>query len=203
MEQIKLLDLLVELMIESPENVLPTQFGLDNPSINNKILKKLKLDTRLKRLGDYKGGIVYKVGNKIFSEYENKIVYFLQFEEEKYDIFNGKSATQIKVWKGQPYRVTSGIPSFIFWEVLFDKEDISAILSDKAQTSQGQIFWQDRISDAIDRGYYVYIVNFNDNTHEQITSHDGWDSFKEKYYGDGDKYKNMRFAICKNNSVIK
>ncbi len=196
----------VQDLFEEPQNVFPTEFGLDN--IDNNILKAKKILANAKKipiqkLGDgyytlYELPLAYAVINHK-DENIPRISYYMEFTFKFYSLLKRKAVSQIKVWSDTLDNITVNVAKIIFFNELLEHYD--TIITDSMQTPDGQRFWNRRITDAFSLGYYVYYVCFS-NKEKEILLIDNMSEF-EKIKNDktiwGDNASNMtkRIVITK------
>ena len=186
-------------LFEMPETVGATEFGLDIPKINIQAARDFLSDRRTKQIGTLKGHGLYQKGYEISlidnsNENVPKMLYFVKFIVKKIHYIKRSSAQQIAVWRAKG-SVAVGIASDIFLNHLLPIT--GCIVTDIYQTSEGQMFWHDRVSDAISRGLYVYYIDVMPPNRKivPILKYDDLYNMKDEIWGAGQKYHERRVII--------
>lgn len=86
-----------------------------------------------------------------------------------------RAGCQVGVWVDQSDSITVGISKDIFWHILFRDHDM---ISDSVQTSFGQRFWMNRVTEALEAGYFVYRIRFWDNKIKEAKAFLNLDAFR-------------------------
>src|ERR1700737_2249766 len=73
-----------------------------------------------------------------------------------------RAGCQIGVWCDTTNDLTIDLARDVFWKILFKSHDM---ISDSVQTEYGKRFWQKRLKEAFEMGYYVYGLRY---THGKI-----------------------------------
>jgi hypothetical protein len=148
-----------EYLTEMPRIVSDTtDFGLTdidfNTELNDKFLKSKKTKT-LKIYPDH-GYKLCQYRNKIFLSDGFKILFYVQYIEKWIPFIKITAISQIRIWRSSTIGIPN-LPSYIFFNHIFPIKKI--IATDIEQTTDGQRFWYDRISQALEMRLHVYYVN--------------------------------------------
>lgn len=187
----------------TPQYVQPTDFDLDDEIYNKNYCKKLMKSSKLKKLNyNFKNGsILYQDGTKIFLENNGKILYFVQYENNKFKPIPYNITTQIKLWKKRGGGSDLiGLPSKIFYDLILEKTGI--VSADKDQTTDGEDFWIDRLGQAFEYNYYCYYINTN--SPKELIKINNMNEFKKirkekDLWGFGTRYQSRKLIISKIN----
>lgn len=151
-------------LFETPQHTFPMEFGLDDEGTNIKLAKEWLADKRkqpLEQLGNGQYTLYELPRAFILVDHEDpdqpKLVYAMQYKLAFHKFIGRQCAQQIAVWKDATATVTRGMANHIFTDHLLQR--YKSVITDAMQTPDGQRFWDERISEAIADGYYVYYVN--------------------------------------------
>lgn len=159
-----------------PQIVGDTDFGLEDPDRNRKVLRDLLSSKSLKELSAvtaHPGSKIYTTesgehGRVFVHDLElNRVVYYVQFVKKK---ILGKPATrQIKLWRDPTASsLVTGITKSVFFQHLLPIQ--GALVSDGQQTMRGREFWLQRMDEALASKYNVYVVDLNTHKYQQLVS---------------------------------
>jgi hypothetical protein len=185
-------------IFEAPEIVGATQFGLDVPKVNIQFARDLLSDKRTKVLDIINGNKLVQKGHEIILIDDSnpnvpKILYFVKFIVKKINYIKRNSA-QVAVWRTSGSSAI-GIASKIFFNYILPIT--GCIVTDIYQTLDGQKFWEDRISDALDAGLYVYFIDVMPPNRKivPILNFDDLHQLKDQIWGAGQKFHERRVII--------
>lgn len=189
-------------MVEmDPQYVQPTDFNFDDDKFNTSYCSKFLKSSKLKILdSNFKNGsVLYQEGFKIFLVNSNKIIYFIQYEINKFKPIKENIITQIILWRKRGGGSDLiGLPSKIFFDIILSNTGI--ISSDKDQTSDGEDFWIDRLGQAFEMNLFVYYINTNSPIEFiKINNMNGFNKIRSEkdLWGFGTKYQSKRLIISK------
>lgn len=74
---------------------------------------------------------------------------------------NLHTATQVSVWRNKVYAGSSGIARFFFNSIL--KPEFGSVLSDETQSEEGRDFWIQRVAEALQLRFPVYVLTLHDS----------------------------------------
>jgi len=189
---------LIDIICESPRFSPPDEFGLDDHKMNEMSAKVLLSNKNCKNITKN----LYSVepdedGNNILfmTGYGGKVItYYVKWKIEKLSLLPSPSITQFILWKSV---IQGDTAMSLFWRYIFSKTNLA--VSDRVQTEDGKRFWMRAVDQAIDKGYFTYLLDF---TQKRIIYLDkGNDSFfklSHTSYGDYGKHENYRWCISKN-----
>lgn len=162
----KIDDLKIEGLFESPELIRSTEFGFDTIGKNRTTLHNL-LKKRKEVIIDEKPKYeVFKTGDDntgeiVLNNIEDDIMeYFVQYEVKKIGKM-GTFVTQVKLWRQIGGLYSKGMTQKIFFEYLLNK--YIAIMSDELQTARGKEFWYNQLGVSLGKGYHIALANTNTN----------------------------------------
>lgn len=161
--------------ISMPQIVGDTDFGLEDPEKNRRMLKELLSRKSLKELS----AVTALPGSKIYTTEDgqhgrvfvhdlelDKVVYYVQFVKKK--ILGRPATRQIKLWRSRSSAdLVQGITREVFFKHLLPIQ--GALVSDGQQTMRGKEFWIQRIAEAHRIGYKVYVVDMNTHVFQALT----------------------------------
>ncbi|GEM_PF-6512037 len=179
-------------LAESPRDIPYASFGMDDPAEMARFVLKLKRDRRAKVIDQFNGLDLTKVGQTIFTEDKNGLLYFVQWEDKKFAALPRRHCVQIAVWRrpGAPL----GIAGHVFWKHLFPIR--GTMMTDAQQTSDAKMFWADRIQESLDRGLFVYRVNIVQHRRDRIATMAEYRQWTRAGYGDKAKHEHERLIIA-------
>ena len=175
----------------SPRRIAAYSFGMDNPDERLRLVTKLDKHRKRHKIDDYNGLEIFKSGDVIYAKGQRGLVYFVQFQDEKYRALPGRHVTQIAVWS--QYGNPPGLARYVFWTHLFPI--YGTMMTDSMQTEKGEGFWGHVLAEAFAKNLYVYRVNL---VHLEITpiKDDGQlTALKPLLYGDHKRNENERIVI--------
>lgn len=150
-----------DLLFEMPQYVGQTNFGLDNEQVNKKFTRNVLLSKKLTIVKENRSEntILYKSGNRyiLIDKGDNKTIYFVKFETQRYGFIGHPCVCQILVWRDLTNPKSTEVAKDIFFKYLINIT--GCIITDIQQTEMGQIFWFNRIRNALNNKLYVYYVN--------------------------------------------
>lgn len=162
--------------ISMPQIVGDTDFGLEDPEKNRRMLKELLSRKSLKELS----AVTALAGSKIYTTEDgqhgrvfvhdlelDKVVYYVQFVKKK--ILGRPATRQIKLWRDPTASsMVQGITKQVFFQHLLPIQ--GALVSDGQQTVRGKEFWLQRIDESLAVGYNVYVVDLNTRKYQKMES---------------------------------
>lgn len=187
---------------EMPETVGATQFGLDIPKINIQAARDFLADRKTVVVGKIKNHNIYKKGYElayidVTDPNVPKMLYFVKFIVKKIHYIKQDAAQQIAVWRADGSEAV-GIAGDIFFNYLLPIT--GCMVTDIYQTTDGQKFWGDRISNALERGLFVYYIDVMPPNRKTVPILNYGDliSHKDEIWGNGQKYHERRVIITQN-----
>lgn len=189
-------------VVADPQNVMDTQFNLDQVSYNMSFYNKLtkKHNGKIVRdINDFQL-IEYPTYIALLDHNSKHVMYVVQFERDT--LFGKKSITQVKLWREpEVHKLTVDgfkLTEYVFFKVLFESAD--CIVTDKQQTTLGRRFWDDRIMDAFSDGFPVYYVNLDKKTKVLMNKGNWKEIIKEnEIWSDEKNAQAKKIVICKSN----
>lgn len=167
-------ELLEELdLLESPQRIAALRLHqLEDIKQNKKLTKLITLWTPNAKVletlaGDVK--LYHQIKgkeNEIYAidEESKQILYFVRYEIQSASFIDTDWVTQVLVWRGTflSYK-TKGLAEYIFNKYVLPIT--GTVVSDGEQTTDGERFWKQRISDSFaNHNLKIYLLNFNDKT---------------------------------------
>jgi hypothetical protein len=150
-------------LFESPLLTHPQGFGLDDAEKNIKMAKEMlsnKNKTPIEKFGDGEYTL-YELPRKYVlidhSDKEPKIIYLMQYEVNFHKFIGRQCAQQVIVWKNFRAPHTEDIAKNIFFNHLL--QSYQTVITDSMQTPDGQHFWDNRVANSLQKGFYVYYVS--------------------------------------------
>ena len=157
-----------------PQIVGDTDFGLEDPVKNRRMLKELlsrKSLTEVTAVTAHPGTKIYTTesgehGRVFVHDLErDRVVYYVQFVKKK--ILGRPATRQIKLWRSRTSSgLVQGITRAVFFQHLLPIQ--GALVSDGQQTIRGKEFWIQRIDEAVRAGYHVYVVDQNSKKYQKM-----------------------------------
>jgi len=185
---------------ESPQMVPNTEFGLSKDASNEKFAAEL-LKKRKHTYEETDDKILFKTGDGVngyialLNKGSSLLDYVIKYEGSKRKAL-GRAVTQVMIWRrrGSPY--VQGLTRKVFFEILL--KEWPAIMSDRQQTEDGMMFWDDRMAEATTMNLKVGLFHeggapiewFDGKPKDYqkwIRSHEGW--------GDSHKFTDVRYVI--------
>lgn len=158
-----------------PQIVGDTDFGLEDPVKNRKMLKELlsrKSLTEVSAVTAHPGTKIYTTesgehGRVFVHDLElDRVVYYVQFVKKK--ILGRPATRQIKLWRSRTAGdLVQGITRAVFFQHLLPIQ--GALVSDGQQTMRGKEFWIQRVAEARAGGFHVYVVDQNQRAYQKLT----------------------------------
>ncbi len=151
-------------------------FGLSDPQTNKQRLVRFMANNPTTLRQDGRGTLYHnhtRLGGTFFfvSKVSGLIEYYMQYSDTtRADLKS--CATQIEVWnrRGPP-----GITSEIFFDHML--KTFKTMISDKAQTDAGKMFWERMLVEGIGRGFRVGMLEGSKtNDYDPATNFDQWKS---------------------------
>lgn len=179
------------MLSESPQNVPPIDFNLNDTESNLKLVESLK--RKQHQVDIFNDKPIYKSGVYYYTISDLGLISFLvKVQNDKIHKMNFKYVTQVAVWRKRGYSEYShGTASYVFWNILFKIHEL--VMSDGEQTPLGRAFWEDVVADALNKKLTVSAVNIRTQTISPILSlKDLPDS-----YGDTKVFQLKRIVISK------
>lgn len=191
-------------LLESPQSVGSTEFGLDNVESNKKfgyellngIKSRYKNKTPLRKID---GSTLWELKKQyaLIRDEDHYVSYYMKFEFNNIKFINRMCVSQVAVWRSKTYIPDPYITKTIFQDLIFKYK---TVITDSMQTEAGQRFWALRIADALmDSKLYVYYLNYTKINQELIELHSQEDYGKimmnKAPYGDSREYQAKRFVI--------
>lgn len=186
-------------LLESPQSISPSTFGLQNEATNIGQANKFLSDRRCKKVGDIQGHSLYKCGNRYaIIEYDGgdqsrpMIRYYVQYETNWLSLLQHNAIQQVLVWREGGFY---GIASNIFFNYLL--KETGCMVTDAFQTEDGQKFWIDRVKDAFSTGlnvYYIDIMAPNRVIKQLHNMNDMW-AIKRVAWGESERHQEKRIII--------
>lgn len=162
--------------LAAPHLVGEHDFGLNSPSHNSEMLKKLKekpaevFATVL--LGDGTKLYLLQTGDKtdgtIWAEYKDRLSLYIKFHTYHYSFLPVKSLTQTRLWRSKNLPVTNNFSINLFFKHILNFT--GAVLSDKEHTPDGMEFWKRRCRESLARNLNVALVDFGSRSYTQFKS---------------------------------
>ena len=122
----------------------------------------------------------------------NLITYYMKYKIKNIPIF-GRCATQVKLWNSMSLS-TIGLPQKVFFEIMLKNFD--AMISDRQHTEDGRRFWIRRLTESVDRGLGVGIIENGKNIeYDPSTSFDTWLTEEADGWGKSVLYQEKLFYI--------
>jgi hypothetical protein len=198
----------------TPQEINPTDFGLDNFAYHAKLLHKLE-SKRPKPVHVLKGDQdvpVLHSGNdvdgwyyitydhpkhgKLIAAYIHHEVRSIKFQHKP--TINIPSFTQIALWRSDTLLSRLGLPlerdsvlSTLFFKAILPKYKVVA--SDKQQTPGGRAFWERRLLRALKEGFHVYLIDLG--VVRSVPDPDSLDEMIKIAWGTDASYKDRRWII--------
>lgn len=184
---------------EAPENVFPTDFGLEDEKYNKEFGRELLMDRKkaaLEKIGEY---TLWEFSRQyaLIRDSDNYVAYYMKFKFDNIRLLRRQCVRQVVVWRSVGLSVTEGLAKRIFLKYLIP--NYQNVITDAEQTPDGRRFWQDRIGNIIEDKlahiYYIDIEHPREVT-EIFSMSDYFEMVNDRpVYGDGNRYQNRRFVI--------
>lgn len=143
-------------LFEMPQLIGEVDFNLDERSNNRKVC--ISLSSNSKVMFNYQNVVVKKSGKYVYAERDDGLMpYLIETERKKISAVGREAMIQRGLWRDSAISAVAGLPSKVFFEYLLDQTGL--IASDRRQSPDGQRFWILRISEALDKGLFVYLLN--------------------------------------------
>lgn len=180
-------------------NVDNTDFGLNNNTKNVAMFSKLMKKQNKKLLETINEKYeLYMSDRHIWAitldeNAENRLLYFVNFEFDRVNSL--KIVSQLKLWRGSTDSefLRVGMAGRVFFQYIMPLAD--GIASDNMQTSPGQKFWEDRVGEAFQKGYNVYIADESRKTFTKLLNFQEFNSNIHNIWGDKSSFKYVRLVI--------
>jgi hypothetical protein len=194
-----------------PELIYPSDpnFGLDDPKFNRELLKKLNskksrisLDLAITVEGRTHNLLETGLGQDgyIYFVLDDRILYLVRYKVEKIGLLEETAVTQFLVWSDRSFVHTTGLAARVFFQHLLKRHRL--ILSDYTQTRAGMGFWVNRITEALSKKLYVYMLDSRYRKLEKIEDSDDLQRNSSHWREDG-LGKFYRFAISDHPLTLK
>ncbi len=111
-------------------------------------------------------------------------------------VLNKPTCGQVSVWRNKLNKAAAGLPKWVFTTILYPK--YHSLISDKAQSEDGETFWESRISEALESGKTVGVLDINESHHtlEVIDTHPIKSTRDmNRYYTEGEDYSGQHFRF--------
>lgn len=186
-------------LLESPQSIEPSSFGLSNVQVNISQANKILTNKKLKQIGTIKDLPLYKCGNTYaIIEYDGgdhtkpMIRYYVQYVTNWLSLIKHQAIQQVLVWRSGGYY---GIASQVFFDYLL--KETGCLVTDAFQTPDGERFWNDRINDALVRGLFVYYIDIlaPNRVVKQLHSMNDLSSIQQIAWGDDQRKQEKRIII--------
>ena len=161
------------------------EYERDIADKRKKLIETKAEDVHLYRLPDR---IVLLDGN------EKRLDYIVKFIV-KNRFFGRKALTQVEVWTNPNSKYTPGLPQHVFFDILL--KETECLVTDQYQTAKGKRFWQRAVVEAFGKGYKIYFLDQNSGLKKLIPTLKDWDREFASWYGDENKFRAKKIAICK------
>ena len=188
-------------LTEAPQRVAPTTFDLDNPGTNQQHAHRLmpKITEPIDETQDY---TIFRTGDghhgwvALYNKHTDRLDYTIQYQARNWN-WLGQTVTQCILWRDPSSPYVRGLTIKMFFDYLLKR--YPAIMSDRQQTTQGNDFWQARMTDAVMRHHRVGIADMNArrmNWYDPATDGDYQTWFRSQHtYDDPHRFQAIRYVI--------
>ena len=190
-------------LFEAPQQIGPTEFGLDNIETNKKfgnyllhgIKTRYMTKTPLYKIDE---ATLWELKKQyaLIRDSDNYVSYYMKFQFNHIKAIDRLCVSQVIVWRSQGYYPDPSISKKIFNDLIFKYK---TVITDSMQMGNGRGFWQLRIAEALAASMHVYYLNYSNSNYEliEISTHsDYFDVLNAKQpYGPTGDYQRKRFII--------
>jgi len=196
-------DKIQTLVMAVPQNVLSTDFELDNQKENRTVYEKFNKKNKTLIVELAPNVTLYQTAEHIvlLDHDAQGVLYLVHYKYRS--VFGKRTVTQIKVWASSFSEYTSDsfridglkLTAFVFFKKLLPTADL--ITSDGQQTKDGQRFWSHRVLDAFNAGLYVYLIDQNKKTHIPLLNHKDLVARAKagEVWGDAQKFRAIKIGL--------
>lgn len=191
---------------ESPRRINPTDpnFGFQSLQDNSSLTSKILHDTDTILWDRIHGYPLYKLNNKmvIIDTFTNRIIYYLQWKDEYERHLNTTVATETLHWRDRSVSKLLGVSFLMYLDKLLEIH--GSIMTDLVHTADGERFWINLISKAIENKLQVYYYNNvpSDVKIIKITDQYEFSSILNDYIPWGNKTKNQTQKFVISNKIL-
>jgi hypothetical protein len=136
----------------------------------------------------------------LYNEQQKSADYVVQYATRRWPFLNTRTITQVIIWRDLYSPYARGLTRRMFFDHLLSR--YGAVMSDLAQTPQGNEFWRARMADAATLGLRVGIVQLNQKTVDWFDPAAGqtvrrWLGSARRTYDTAQQFDAIRYLIMK------
>ena len=186
-------------LFEMPQLIGEVDFDLYDRDRNRSVCNSLR--SKSVELFNFRNVVVKKSGMHIYAERNDGLMpYIIQTERKWIGAVNKQAMIQRGLWRDSAISSIAGLTKKVFFEVLLEQSGL--IASDCQQSDDGRRFWVLRISEALESGLFVYLIDvMGPKELTRIKSHDQFDNMHSAIWGVDAKYKTKLLLISKEELV--
>lgn len=186
-------------LFEMPQLIGEVDFDLDDRERNRSVCNSLR--PKSVELFNFRNVVVKKSGMHIYAERNDGLMpYIIQTERKWIGAVNKQAMIQRGLWRDSAISSIAGLTKKVFFEVLLEQTGL--IASDCQQSDDGRRFWVLRISEALESGLFVYLIDvMGPKELTRIKSHNQFDNMHSAIWGVDAKYKTKLLLISKEELV--
>lgn len=146
-------------IVESPQYVPDHNFDLDQSDTNLNVTNKIIVNGTIfkKWKNNYS---LYEFGSMValINPDEKYTAFFVDVEQFEDTLLDDTVAVQTALWRDVLVNESENVPSYVLFKILLPKYSI--ISTDNYQTQAGQVYWTNRIKEALNMGgLFVYYLS--------------------------------------------
>lgn len=155
----------------APKIIDPINFPLEKSDFNSRKYKEIAAELKAGKasvLETIEGNDLIQLGQKYFLlDHQNqRILYYMAYLIRKIRGF--REIYQVIVWREAGMVLPKGFAQHVMFDYLLPQADL--ITSDRMQTNRGAGLWQDFVTTALSKKYFVWAMDLNVNKIQKITT---------------------------------
>lgn len=186
-------------LFEMPQLIGEVDFDLDDRERNRIVCNSLRPSAV--ELFTFRNVVIKKSGKHIYAERGDGLMpYLIETERKWIGAVNKQAMIQRGLWRDAAISSIAGLTKKVFFEVLLPQTGMVA--SDRQQSDDGRRFWVLRVSEALEMGLFVYLVDvMGPKELTRIKSHEQFDGMQSEIWGTDPKFKTKLLLISRDELV--